>query len=135
MKVSEQIAALLGPTLLVLTLSEGVNLHVMTNTSPAVAYLNGGILFVAGLAILRAHNRWTFGWPVLVTLVGWAFLLGGFLWMFAPGLQQGMSHATRITLIAIFFIVATLLTIKAYVPDVEQETKTRSSVRRRRRKR
>ena len=134
MKVSEQIAGLLGPTLVVLTLSEGVNLHEIANTTPALIYLNGAILFVAGLAILRAHNRWSFSWPVLVTLVGWAFLIGGVLRIFAPGIQEGMSHATKFTIIAIFFVVATFLTIKAYVPDVVEETKTRM-IRQRRRKR
>lgn len=134
MKVSEQIAGLAGPALLVFTLSEGVNLHSIANTTPAVIYLNGAILFVAGLAILRAHNRWTFSWPVLVTLVGWVLLVGGVLRMFAPGIQQNMSDATKLTFIAVFFVVATFLTVKAYVPDFDGPTKVRP-VRRRRRKR
>jgi hypothetical protein len=33
-------------------------------------------LFIAGLAIVRVHNRWTNGWPVLVTILGWLFVLG-----------------------------------------------------------
>lgn len=28
-------------------------------------------MFVAGLAIVRAHNRWAPDWTVLVTLSGW----------------------------------------------------------------
>jgi hypothetical protein len=32
---------------------------------------------VAGLAIVRAHNGWKEGWPVLVTVLGWFAILGG----------------------------------------------------------
>ncbi len=42
------------------------------------------MLFVAGLSIVRAHNRWKDGWPVLVTLMGWFAILGGLARMFAP---------------------------------------------------
>jgi hypothetical protein len=31
-------------------------------------------MFVAGLAIVRAHNQWVLDWTVLVTLSGWFFL-------------------------------------------------------------
>jgi hypothetical protein len=30
----------------------------------------GYAAFVAGLAIVYFHNRWTGGWPVLVTVMG-----------------------------------------------------------------
>ena len=44
---------------------------------PALIFVSGFPLFVAGLAIVRTHNRWEAGWPVLVTVVGWLALLGG----------------------------------------------------------
>lgn len=55
---------------------------------PTVTYLNGLLLFIAGLSIVRAHNYWTTSWPVLVTLTGWIAILGGLDRMFFPEAQQ-----------------------------------------------
>lgn len=44
---------------------------------PALVFVSGILLFGAGLAIVRIHNRWTNGWPMLVTVLGWLFVLGG----------------------------------------------------------
>jgi hypothetical protein len=41
----------------------------------------GYAAFVPGLAIVYFHNRWTGGWPVLVTVMGWLSLIVGFLRM------------------------------------------------------
>jgi uncharacterized membrane protein YoaK (UPF0700 family) len=40
----------------------------------ALIFLSGVPLFVAGVAIVRVHNIWAGGWPVLVTLLGWLIL-------------------------------------------------------------
>jgi hypothetical protein len=41
-------------------------------------------VFVAGLAIVRGHNVWTGGWPVVVTIFGWLAILGGLARMLFP---------------------------------------------------
>lgn len=76
MAESKQVAGLVGPVLVALSLTENpfVNPHLYDEQIPPVVYLSGVLLFIAGLAIVRVHNRWTRGWPVLVTLLGW---LGG----------------------------------------------------------
>ena len=33
---------------------------------------------------MRAHNRWTKGWPVLVTILGWLAILSGLARMVFP---------------------------------------------------
>lgn len=80
---STRIAGLLGPTLIAISITEWMNLGVFTAAiGPSFAphvYLNGTLLFVAGLAIVRAHHLWTRGWPVLVTLVGWVVMLDGWV--------------------------------------------------------
>jgi hypothetical protein len=81
---SKQIAGLLGPTLIAISITESMNIDIFVNTSAHLVYLNGTLLFVAGLAIVRVHNRWTGGWPVLVTLVGWLAIFGGLIRMIAP---------------------------------------------------
>src|SRR5262245_53346964 len=85
---SRRLAGLLGPTVMALTASEALNYRIFDTQSPTVVYLNGMILFVAGLAIVRSHNRWTWSWPVINTVLGWAIMLGGFTRMFAPQAQQ-----------------------------------------------
>lgn len=45
----------------------------------------GMIALVSGLAMVLAHNRWSGGAPtVVVTLLGWVFLVRGLLLLFLP---------------------------------------------------
>ena len=76
-KRSRDLAGLIGPVVVVLAITETINFHIWDTNIPAVTYLNGSILLVAGLAIVRAHNRWTRSWPVLITIVGWFALAFG----------------------------------------------------------
>jgi hypothetical protein len=79
MTSSKRIAGLLGPTLIAMTISESefISPHLYEHQIAPVVYLSGTLLFLAGLSIVRVHNRWTGGWPVLVTLMGWLAILGG----------------------------------------------------------
>ena len=42
---------------------------------PMFSSMPAAIATSAGLASVRVHNRWTNGWPVLVTILGWLFVL------------------------------------------------------------
>ena len=60
-----------------------------------MVYLSGALMFVTGLAVVRAHNLWVRNWTVLVTLTGWFFLLLGLLRMFAaliPGINPDLRR-------------------------------------------
>lgn len=114
MTSSKHLAGLIGPTIIVLSLSEAMNLHIWANNIAPVTYLNGTLLFVAGLSIVRAHNRWTFGWPVMVTLAGWCAILGGLFRMFAPEAQQAGQNSATYTALALLFAYGTFLTFKAF---------------------
>jgi hypothetical protein len=117
MTSSRTIAGLIGPTAVAFALSEWINLRVLwANTSPSVIYLNGSLLFVAGLAIVRAHNRWTGGWPVFVTLTGWFVMLAGLIRMFAPvyAQQEAENNTAVYGLLIVLFAVGVFLTFKAY---------------------
>ena len=60
-----------------------------------MTYLDGALLIVGGLSIVRVHNRWARGWPLLTTLAGWSALLLGLGRMFAPEVgQPGRDAAT-----------------------------------------
>ena len=113
--VSRQIAALLGPTMLAIGASEAFTYRIWNaNIAPLIS-LNGLLLFVAGLAIIRAHNRWTRGWPLLITLVGWGFLLVGLFRMFFPEVQKsGENTPTTIATALIVGLIGAVLTFEAY---------------------
>ena len=114
MTSSKQIAGLIGPTIIALAASEALNLHIWENNIPLVIYLNGTLLFVAGLAIVRAHNRWMRGWPILVTLAGWIVMLGGLYRMFAPDAPQAPQSAPTYAFLVVLLAIGIFLTFKAY---------------------
>src|SRR6202011_5148637 len=90
MTTSKNIAALIGPTLIAIALAMLFNLGSFpamidqVSRDPALIFVSGVLLFVAGLAILRAHNVWTGGRPLLVTLLGAFAVLSGLGRMFFP---------------------------------------------------
>ena len=71
--------------------------HLYDTQIPPVVYLSGVLMFVGGLAIVRAHNHWVRNWTVLVTLTGWFFLALGLFRMFAAGLYQSGAAQTSAT--------------------------------------
>jgi hypothetical protein len=82
--VSGRIARIIGPTAIALAMTEAVNMHIFAAQTAPVVYLNGTLLFVGGVAIVQAHNRWGWGWPLLVTLTGWGLTTLGLIRMIAP---------------------------------------------------
>jgi hypothetical protein len=127
MTTSKRFAGLLGPTLIAIALSEAMNLHIWTNVPAYFVYLNGALLFVVGLSIVRDHNRWTGGWPVLVTIIGWFLMLGGLLRMFAPVFaQREVQNAGALFAgLIVLFAIGVFLTFKAYG---REDSKTAVSV-------
>lgn len=113
---SKQIAGLLGPSLIAVSITESLNLDIFADTSAHLVYLNGVLLFVAGLSIVRAHNQWIPGWPVLVTLMGWLFLFGGLVRMAAPVSSQQAAYSPTIVLAltSVLLVIGIVLTLKAY---------------------
>jgi uncharacterized membrane protein HdeD (DUF308 family) len=117
---SKQIAALLGPTMAVMLVAESpwVQPHLYDAQIPPVVYLSGVLMFVAGLAIVRAHNVWARNWTVLVTLSGWFFLLLGLVRMFAASQYRRAAAGTdaRVFLVieGILLVVALCLTWNGY---------------------
>jgi hypothetical protein len=127
---SKRLAGLIGPALIALSVSVALNLRLLTaeigQNSIHLIYLNGTLLFVSGLSIVRVHNYWTGSWPVLVTLTGWASMLAGLIRMFAPvsGAMFGLdSQRPEQSIIAVFaFLIVLLamgivLTFKAYARE------------------
>jgi hypothetical protein len=120
---SKRIAGLVGPTLVAMLVSEFplVQPHLYDAQVPPVVYLSGTLIFVGGLAIVRAHNHWARDWTVLVTLSGWFALALGLFRMFAAGLyRRGSAQASTTLFIVvegILLIIGLIMTFKAYSRD------------------
>ncbi|WP_298827153.1 hypothetical protein [uncultured Piscinibacter sp.] len=117
MAESKQVASLLGPTLVALTASEIANPAIWSTVPVTQVYLAGALWFVAGLSIVRAHNRWLLAWPVVVTLMGWFAVLGGLYRMFAPdaALRGTPGPAVLLALQVSLLAIGLYLTFKALV--------------------
>jgi hypothetical protein len=120
---SKQIAGVAGPTMVAMLVSEFplVQPHLYDAQIPPVVYLSGVLWFVAGLAIVRAHNVWVRNWTVLVTLTGWFALVLGLLRMFTAGGYQQQSASTPsavfMALEALLLLPSLYMTYKAYSRD------------------
>lgn len=51
--------------------------------APLVAF-TGALNLIFGLLILVPHNLWIARWPVVVTLIGWIFIIRAILQLFFP---------------------------------------------------
>jgi hypothetical protein len=119
---SVRLAGLLGPTLIAITVTEWLNVDVFVAAAgpsfgPHV-YLNGTLLFVAGLAIVRAHNLWVRRWPLLITLIGWFALLAGLGRMAFPMAAQAAAGSPIVLYgsLVVLFTIGLVLSFKAYKP-------------------
>jgi uncharacterized membrane protein HdeD (DUF308 family) len=120
---SKSIAGLVGPTIVAMIVSEFplVQPYLYDAQIPPVVYLSGVLMFVAGLVIVRAHNRWARDWTVLITLSGWFGVVLGLFRMFAAGLYQrrvaDMSAIVFMVLEGVLFVCGLIMTFKAYSRD------------------
>ena len=81
-------------------------------------YLNGVLLFVAGFAIVRNHNIWTYSWQTLITIIGYLVIIIGLLRMLFPQIQEENFENNNYILVfeIALILIAIFLTIKAYFP-------------------
>lgn len=112
---SKAIAGVMGPALIAITLSEAPNLRIWTSAAPSLIYLNGTLLFVAGVAVVRAHNIWIWKWPVVVTVLGWLAMLAGLYRLFLPNAPQGGENAATYAVITGLFAAGCFLSAQAYL--------------------
>jgi hypothetical protein len=126
MTTSKMIAGLIGPTLVAIAAAMLINfasfpaLAEQISRDPALIFVSGVLLLVAGLAIVRAHNIWAGGWPVLVTVLGWVAVLGGLVRMLFP-IQLaaivavvGQSTGVIATGAVVLLVLGAFLSFKGY---------------------
>jgi hypothetical protein len=90
METSNIIARLMGPILIVSAAAILLNRKGIRKTieagakSPVLMYLSGFMTLLAGLAVVELHNIWVADWQTLITVTGWAMVLGGTARMLFP---------------------------------------------------
>ena len=127
METSKTLAGLIGPALVAVAASILLNLSSpptlifgQTSGDAALIWMGGVIEFVAGLAIVRVHNRWSGGWPVIVTVLGWLFVLGGLVRILFPtqlgSAAAGMAQETWFWVgeAVILLVLGGFMCLKAY---------------------
>jgi hypothetical protein len=126
MTPSKTIAGLVGPTLAAIAVSLLLNLGSLpalmeqASRDPALIFMSGIIIFVPGLAIVRTHNIWTAAWPVVVTVIGWLFVLSGLARMMfvtriaaiAAGMGQNVGFIVGMA--SVLLAIGGFLSFKAY---------------------
>lgn len=120
------ISKFLGPIILVLSIPMIVTPERLQETtrrfladSPLVL-ISGVLAMTAGLSIVNTHNVWVLDWPLIVTLFGWALVLGGVSRIVAPrvvdhvgGAMMDRPMMTRI--VGAFWVsLGAFLTFKGY---------------------
>jgi hypothetical protein len=113
---SKRLAGLIGPALIVLSISEVLNSDIWLKVPATQTYLAGALWFIAGLSIIRTHNIWTAGWPVLITIVGWFAFIGGLIRMFLPKTAQESGQNTALVLAVqiALLVIGIILTLASY---------------------
>jgi hypothetical protein len=117
---SKSIAGIVGPTLIVMVLSElkiwNPTLY-ETQIVPPV-YLSGVLLFIAGISIVRSHSTWVLGWRTSLTIIGWLAILLGLIRMLFPHLYKTQFKNNNSVLIieVLLIFLGVYLTNKANWP-------------------
>lgn len=117
---SKMIGAVLGPTMVAMVVAEFplVQPNLYDAQIPPVVYLSGVLMFVAGLATVRAHSHWVRDWSVLVTVSGWSFLILGLLRMFSASSYVEHSAGTSVVIFiaieVVLIAVGLIISFKSY---------------------
>lgn len=98
MDTSLFLARLLGPMLLVIGLSVLINrenFRAMAKemvASREQMFIVGLLTLLGGLAIVNTHNVWN-GWPTIITVFGWIFVIGGATRLLFPDAVRSIQGA------------------------------------------
>ena len=99
MQASIFIARIIGPITLVVGLALAFNAaayRVMVDEflrSHALIFLAGILTLATGLAIVLVHNIWTADWRVIITILGWLFVIAGAARTAAPQVVAAVGRS------------------------------------------
>jgi drug/metabolite transporter (DMT)-like permease len=121
MQPATVIARLIGPVFAVIGAGILVNPSFYQNVAaeavqvPSLLYLYGVVLLAAGVAIQNFHREWTRDWRVIVTILGWLFMIGGLIRVLMPGMVQRLAPVMPVTPLAVTLIGVVVLAVGIYL--------------------
>jgi len=128
METSILLARIIGPLFLVVGVGIFINLEHYRRMladfghSPLQIYVSGMTALLVGLIVVAFHNVWEWGWPVIITVLGWAMVLKGAIRIVAPRLvaerseRYGRNTNVVMTSAIVVLVLGGVLTYFGYVP-------------------
>ncbi|PCI76233.1 MAG: hypothetical protein COB20_11090 [SAR86 cluster bacterium] len=113
MAESVWISKFLGPIVFILGISMAFSPKELQETTKKfladtpLILISGVLAMTAGLSIINSHNYWIVDWPLIITLFGWALMLGGALRIMSPGMvnRAGSEMLNRPRLMRVFGVL------------------------------
>jgi uncharacterized protein YjeT (DUF2065 family) len=93
--------------------------------SPTLVYLSGVAALLAGLAVVNTHRAWTADWRVIVTILGWIFVIAGIVRIVLPELVTKLattvfSGTTALSITgAVVLVIGGFLSFKGYQQTID----------------
>lgn len=77
-------------------------------TNPALTYITSLIMIVAGFVLVTFHNVWVAGWPVIITILGYAILVKAIALLLFPRELMKFSKelVKKVTNIRLYAVIA-----------------------------
>lgn len=98
MQVAVRIAKLAAPVLVTIGIGMLVNTSLYTAmvaaavNVPALIFLSGLLALTAGVAMLNGYHAWTSDWRVIVTVLGWLFVIAGLIRIVLPTVAMSIAR-------------------------------------------
>ena len=120
------ISKFLGPLILVISIPMVATPSSLQETTrrfladTPLVLISGFLAMTAGLSIVNTHNVWVLDWTLIVTLFGWALVLGGATRIIAPSVVEQVGNATMgrpmmMRIVGTFWaLLGAFLTFKGY---------------------
>ena len=72
-----------------------------------LTFISGFFMIVLGSLLIQNHNFWVMNWTVLITIIGWAILIKGILFLLLPKLF--LSFGEKFTTSKIWLGILTIV--------------------------
>jgi hypothetical protein len=122
------IARIVGPVFAVIGLSILLNeqmyaaIVIEAVHSPTLIYFSGLLSLPIGIAMLNVYRAWTADWRVIVTLLGWLFLIGGIFRILLPQATAILGNALFTGPPALPILAVVILIVGAWLSFMSYRT-------------
>lgn len=115
------LAKIIGPYILALGVGLFLNserfrkLFQQSLNEPFLVFITALVTLLMGSTIVSLHNVWVWGWPVIITILGWWTLVNGFVGVSFPELVQKCDFVKNSSSIVYKVIGASYIALAAFL--------------------